>query len=137
MNAQGHTERTIPVAATPETIKWLVTTLCRSQIDGVRRLLGPEGYEDTKLALRETLCDYFNLGRCDTKAMQISPIGGAPDGGKSLKVRWQLPGCGKRGGLRLAVVAHCELRVVTLCGAWVRKDDPTDEDFQSAISSAQ
>lgn len=137
MNAGLHSSASAGTKATPKSIKWHVSPECEVQLRGVRKQLGEAGYEDTKQALRETLCDYFNLGNCTTQAMQISPMKGAPGGAKALKVRWQLPGCGKSGGLRLAVTVDCERRLVTLCAAWVRKDNPGKAAFQNATSGKQ
>jgi hypothetical protein len=42
-------------------------------------------------------------------------------GGKILKMRWGRPGCGKSGGMRLAIVAYCAKRIVVLApcvSAW-------------------
>lgn len=66
----------------------------------------------------------------------ISPIGATAAGGKRLKVRWLIPGKGKSGGLRLAVVAYCEERLVKVAGAWVRKDDPSDGEIDKATQGA-
>lgn len=59
-------------------------------------------------------------------------MGATPAGGKILKVRWGLPGMGKSGGLRLAVVAYCESREVVIAGAFLRSDDPDDATFFAA-----
>lgn len=70
---------------------------------------------------------------CTTRqGKTISPLGATSDGGKLLKVRWMMPGCGKSGGLRFAFVAYCERRTVVLCRGWVRKEDPDDADFETA-----
>jgi hypothetical protein len=42
------------------------------------------------------------------------------------------PGSGKSGGLRFAIVAFCDSMKVVLCRAWVRKDDPSNADFEAA-----
>jgi hypothetical protein len=57
-------------------------------------------------------------------------------GGKCLKVRWGVPGCGKSGGLRLAVVVYCDQKRVKLAGAWNRSSDPSDSDFEEATRDA-
>ena len=57
-------------------------------------------------------------------------------GGKCIKVRWGLPGQGKSGGLRLAIVVYCERRHVKICGAWKRRSDPSDAEFTEATKGA-
>jgi hypothetical protein len=69
--------------------------------------------------------------------MGISPIGATRLGGQAFKVRWAYPGQGKRGGLRLVVLAYCEQRRVVVAGAWFRKDDPSAADVEKAISDAE
>lgn len=105
----------------------------------MRQQLGHEGYEAEKLALKYYLCNYFNSGTCRHKqGNQISPMPSTLTGrgGRCLKVRWGLPGTGKSGGLRLAVVAYCDIRLVKICGAWRRSLNPTDSDFDAAVSDA-
>ena len=63
----------------------------------------------------------------------IVPLGGMPCAGKAFKVRWALTGGGKSSGLRLAVSAICETKRVRIVGAWLRRDDPTDEEFADAF----
>jgi hypothetical protein len=135
MNAQPSTSQKTPKNLTPSDITWEVLQGCRSNIGELKRLLGSR-YEESKEALQETLCDYFNGGNCDYKGMQISPIGATKSGGKCLKVRWALPGGGKSGGLRIAVVGYCDTKRVKLAGMWVRKDDPSDEEFANAVAKA-
>ena len=36
----------------------------------------------------------------------------------------------------MAFVAYCDRRVVVLCRAYVRRDDPSDTDFESAAELA-
>lgn len=137
MNIQ--TSTTAPSAAsllTPEKITWIVLPECNPVFNKIRNMLGDDGYRDNKEAFQETMCDYFNLGECTQQALQIYPMGGTTGGGKSLKVRWQLPGCGKSGGLRLAVVAYCTKRTVKIAGAWARKDEPSDSEFNGAVGTA-
>ena len=61
-----------------------------------------EEFKATREALKKYLCHYFSNGTCNTAGSGISPMGATPKGGKILKVRWAMPGCGKSGGLRLA-----------------------------------
>ena len=98
--------------------------------------MGEDGYQESKEALQDTLCDYFNGGNCDYKGLQISPMGGTKAGGKCFKVRWSLPGGGKSGGLRIAVVAYCAAKSVTIAKMWVRKDEPSDGEFDAAVETA-
>lgn len=102
----------------------------------VRKLMDEDTYEQNKEALKYFLCAYFSTGKCTQKqGRSISPIGATPGGGKILKVRWGLPGQGKSGGLRLAVVAYCEEKRVVIAEAFLRKTDPSDDDFSSAVQS--
>lgn len=120
-------------------IKWELLKHASQELGAVRKLLGEDAYEAEKAALKDYLCNYFNSGTCRHKqGSQISPMPSTltGQGGRCLKVRWGLPGKGKSGGLRLAVVAYCDRKHVKLCGAWRRSADPTDSDFDSAISEA-
>jgi hypothetical protein len=116
-----------------EEITWEVLDAARPVLDQVRARMTEDEYLDDRSALRKFLCAYFNSGDKDCKHKQgraISPLGFATGaGGKCLKARWGIPGGGKSGGLRLAVVAYCKEKRVRLAGAWVRKSDPDDEDF--------
>ncbi|MCB9872264.1 MAG: hypothetical protein H6837_20585 [Planctomycetes bacterium] len=55
---------------------------------------------------------------------------------KGLKVRFGYPGCGKSGGLRLAVLAYCSDHLVKIAGAWIRREDPDDDDLDDAFRSS-
>ena len=112
---------------------WIVAKNA-STIHGIKSSLGQEKYSFQRDALQEFLCDYFSSGRCtDSQGSSICPIGASPKGGKVLKVRWALPGGGKRGGLRLCIVVYCEQKKVILAQAFIRKDDPSDAEFEHAI----
>ncbi|HNN97715.1 hypothetical protein [Haliangium sp. UPWRP_2] len=114
-------------------IRWRVSKFGAQQLAPARALIG-SNYEQQKQALQRLLAMYFESD-CDRKAMNISPIAGAPSGGKALKVRWAYPGCGKRGGLRLLVVANCDTRTAAVTGCWLRKEDPTDAEILAALNS--
>lgn len=113
-------------------IAWIVTEEGHRDIAEVRAALG-EGY-NADVALLQEMSGYFSGDEgCTTRqGKTISPLGATSDGGKLLKVRWMMPGCGKSGGLRFAFVVYCEQRTVVLCRGWVRKDDPDDADFEAA-----
>ncbi len=120
---------------------WEVLKRAHPVLQGVRKMMTPEAYEDDKLALKKFLVGYFNGDNtkdCDQKqGNAISPIGGRTNkGGKRLKVRWAIPGGGKRGGLRLAMAVYCDEKRVRIAGAWIRKDDPQDADFDGAFQDA-
>lgn len=66
------------------------------------------------------------------RARSIRRIGVSPLGGKVLKVRWELPGRGKSGGLRIAMVAFCKRRRVVLARTFIRNQEPSDTDFAAA-----
>ena len=120
----------------PEDGTWEVMRGAQAVLGEVRKQLGEDEYALQKRALQEFLCHYFSTGRCLGKlGCSISPISGpVPASGKCLKVRWAMPGGGKSGGLRLAVVVYCEQRRVQLAGAWIRRDDPSNADFEEAFS---
>ena len=109
---------------------------CRSAIGELKSLLGAERYEESKEGLQVILCNYFNSGNCMHQGLQIYPMAGSPAGGKCLKVRWALPGGGKSGGLRIAIVAYCETKNVKVAGMWLRKNDPSDDEFAAAVNPA-
>jgi hypothetical protein len=114
-------------------ITWIVTEEGHQDLADVREALGT-GYKADVAALQDMLSDYFSGDEgCTTRlGKTISPLGLTSSGGKLLKVRWLMPGCGKSGGLRLAVVVFCESRKAILCRGWPRKDDPDDADFEAA-----
>lgn len=117
----------------PQDGKWSIVTTANG-LKEARERIGEENFSASKAALKKYLCEYFSTGNdcAEKQGAGISPVGATPKGGKILKVRWGLPGCGKSGGLRLAVVAYCsELRVV-IAEAFLRRDDPSDADFETA-----
>lgn len=118
-------------------ISWRTVRTVRETLDPVKRSLGLEKYETSKQELQDHLSSYFTSGDCTNAGGGISPIGATARGGKQLKVRWAMPGSGKRGGLRLGVIAYCETRTVVLAFAAVRRDDPANAEFESAFGSAE
>lgn len=121
----------------PADICWKLTPSALDSIEALRDFLGDD-YPDEVRSLQEFLCDYFDATPdCSVKqGKSIASVAGAPEGGKGLKVRWALPGEGKSGGLRLAIVAFCEQRTVIVCEAFRRRSDPDDEEFRDAMSDA-
>ena len=117
-------------------ITWVVSMDADSEVQGLKKRLGLEGYEFYKSAFQEYLCDYFN-GVRDCKKRQgksINPLGGiTANGGKKLKVRWITPGSGKSGGYRVGLLAYCERREVLLCLVSERKDEPSDEELEESF----
>lgn len=119
----------------PEDGKWSVLESAEG-VWQVKEQLDQKIYEQSKQALKVFLCAYFSTGTCtQAQGKSIVPIGATPAGGKILKVRWALPGQGKSGGLRLAVVAYCEQKRVVIAEAFLRRTDPSSEDFFSAVQS--
>ena len=119
----------------PADITWLLTKEARADLASLRSSLSDDEYDRQREAIRVFLCSYFDTGKCDNKlGRSISPMGGTPGGGKCLKVRWALPGKGKSGGLRLAVVAYCDERRVFLNRVFARADDPSNDDFANAFN---
>lgn len=98
---------------------------------------GEEFYDDLVEAMETELCKYFNSGaNCIHKANGIASVKGAAAGNKGFKMRLGYPGCGKRGGLRLAIEVACKAQQVFAVGAWIRKTDPTDDEFASAFKAS-
>ena len=93
----------------PAAVTWIVSERCADDIKHIRAALG-DSYLHNRARLREMLCDYFSgdAGCSAPMGSSISTPGSACGTGKLLKVRWLLPGSGKSGGLRFAVVAFCE-----------------------------
>ncbi len=114
-------------------IRWRISKFGAQQLEPARKVFGTS-YEQQKRALQQLLAMYFDSD-CDRKVMNISPIAGARAGEKALKVRWGYPGCGKRGGLRLLVVANCETRTAVVSGCWLRREDPSDAEILAALNS--
>lgn len=122
----------------PTEVTWLVSEHCANDIKHIKVALGVS-YAHNRTKLREMLCDYFSgdAGCSAPMGSTISTLGSACGTGKLLKVRWLLPGSGKSGGLRFAVVAFCDIKKVVLCRAWARKADPSSADFEAAGDLAE
>ena len=117
----------------PAAVTWLVSKHCADDIKRIKSALGDD-YTRNVSKLREMLCDYFSgdTGCSGPMGSSISTLGSACGTGKLLKVRWMIPGSGKSGGLRFAIVAFCDSMKVVLCRVWVRKDEPSGADFDAA-----
>lgn len=118
----------------PEDGKWQVGEKA-TLLSALREQMTPEEYEQDKRALKEFLCAYFSSGDCrNSQGSSISPMKATPRGGKVLKVRWAYPGCGKSGSLRLVIVAYCDEKRVHIAQAFDRRENPTDDEIQDAVS---
>jgi hypothetical protein len=118
--------------------KWYVRPHAKAVFAQVRAQLGEEKYAENRKAFQEAMCAYFSTGSCVSKQGKfISPVAatGVATGAKCFKVRWLLPGAGKSGGLRLALVVYCQQLRVVVAGAWARKEDPKDEEFEKALKA--
>lgn len=114
-------------------IRWMLTSRAVADLSDFRREMGEDTYAEERRAFQEFFCDYINTGSdCQSKGCNVSPLGRSGGGGKLFKVRWALPGGGKSGGLRLAVVAYCAEKRVMIAAAWLRREDPGDADFTEA-----
>lgn len=101
-----------------------------------RAAFSEAAFQQSKESLKKYLCQYFSQGDCNSAlGKSICPIGATPSGGKILKVRWGLPGCGKRGSLRLAVVVYCAKRRVVVAESFIRKDDPPSQAFLDSVAN--
>lgn len=122
----------------PNEISWVICEAARPTANALKGQLGDVRYEAVRLGLKEFLCGYFSaVAACDSKlGKTISPIKCSVSEAKGLKVRFGFPGCGKSGGLRLAVLAFCDQRLVKIAGAWIRREDPDDDDFADAFDAS-
>lgn len=122
------------MSVVPSDVTWLITEEASRDVEDIRSELGDAAYFDDCKSLRDMLCCYFTseVDCLRKQGKSIACVGATDDGGKILKVRWLRPGSGKSGGLRLAFVAYCDRRVVVLCRAFLRSDDPDDGDFEAA-----
>ena len=120
-----------------EEIQWKRCSAAESVFDAVRVALGDEAFQGWELSLKNYLCSYFSAhDACNGRlGKSISPVRSGVPRGKGLKVRFAFPGCGKSGGLRLAVLAFCDVPEVKVAGAWKRREDPDDEDFDEAFAN--
>ncbi|MEO6594918.1 MAG: hypothetical protein ABIP94_09225 [Planctomycetota bacterium] len=119
----------------PAEVTWVVCKGAQTVAGFLEQSLGEHGYENLKSSLKAFLCDYFTSpDACVAKlGKSISPIRCGVRHAKGLKVRFGYPGCGKSGGLRLAVLAFCEQKQVKIAGAWLRKEDPDAGDLTDAF----
>ncbi len=118
----------------PGDLRWEVLPDARAVFEEVLSQVSPEWARQSRTGLREHICAYFSTSSsCDVKGVGISPMGSGPKG-KVFKVKWALPGMGKRGGLRLAILAMCPERHIVLAGAWVRRDEPSPEEIAAAVA---
>lgn len=122
----------------PTEIKWVVCEDALAAATELKTTLGNDRYESVKDGLKQFLCGYFSaVTTCDSKqGASISPIRSGIPKAKGLKVRFGYPGCGKSGGLRLAVLAYCEQRLVKITGAWIRREDPDDDEFAESFNAS-
>lgn len=122
-------------APRPRKITWWVKPSAKDAVRAYRTIVGPH-YRGLLLAFQAMLADYIhNDSGCTAPAFNISPMGGLPNGAKMFKVRWMYPGCGKSGGLRVAIEMRCREYMVLLAGMWDRREDPSDEEFARAFAA--
>jgi hypothetical protein len=95
------------------------------------------GLKEFRENIAQMLCSYYNATQGLKKGVGVSPIDCGVEGGRGFKARYMLPGRGKRGGLRLGVLALCSRRVVTIAFAEERKEDPSDSEMRAAFVSAR
>lgn len=122
---------------TIDEINWRITRTARMLQAPFRSddLMDHEAFQASKQALKELIVEYINSdGHCHEKMGDtVSPMGAAPDGGKAYKIRWALPGGGRSGGLRIAIVMFCATKTVEVRGMWSRRDKPSNADFDAAF----
>jgi hypothetical protein len=122
----------------PKDVKWEVLPPARAVHKRLHEHLPSHIEAQSRAGLRQLLCEYFSAGpMCDKKANGISPMGAIHSGGRAFKVRWKVPGRGKSGGLRLAVVAFCPKKHIVIAHAWARDTDPSDEEFAQGLQGVR
>lgn len=121
-----------------EHVKWEVLPPARKVHAQLHAHLSADMAKDSVDGLRKLLCAYFSeRDNCDGKAIGVFPMGSTPCGDRAFKVRWKVPGAGKSGGLRLAIVAKCPSRHIVVAAAWPRDTDPDDADFAAAMDDVR
>ncbi len=115
-------------------ITWLVKPSAQGSVSEYRQRVG-QHYRGLLRSFQDSICFYINShGECTAKGVNISPMGGTPNGAKIFKMRWMYPGCGKSGGLRLAVLMWCNERKVVVAGLWERREDPSPNEFARTLA---
>lgn len=114
-------------------ICWKVVPKCEG-FEESRKLHGAVEYEDSKKALQQFLADYFTAHDDCVVGIpkSIANLGATTRGRKILKVRWLLPGGGKRGGLRLSLAVDCAKKTVYLARVGFKKDEPNGDVIDAA-----
>jgi hypothetical protein len=117
-------------------VLWKVSPIALTKISPIRKSIGEEAYKKDVDVLKDKLCEYFSteLGCTKELGKTISPLGiRTQPGWKTFKVRGAYTGCGASGGFRFAIAVHCKERKVNICGAWLRKEDPTNAEFAEVL----
>lgn len=117
----------------PADFTWVVDGQACAHVAALKEEWGEAAYREQRDAFKEWLCNYIDNTECRTKGAGVSPLHGYGEGGMVLKARWGTPGSGKRGGLRVLLVAYLEQRRIVIAGIWPRVDDPSDADIASAL----
>jgi hypothetical protein len=126
----------VSAKVTRDEITWKLSPQVVRKVAPIRTQLGEDGYKEDKHAFQDFLCGYFSSDNKCTKEQGkgISPLGCPTKAAwKCLKVRWSSIGMGKSSGLRIAVAVHCKDKRVNLLRAWDRNENPSDEDFATAL----
>ena len=132
------TSDTSPLCATgeldPSAFKWQATPAARQEL---AKVYGSEGMAEFRDKLGKHLCcGYYPATSGRSKAMGVSPISCGVQDGRGFKVRWAYPGCGKSGGIRMAILALCPARRIIIAFACKRKEDPADKEVDRAFEGA-
>lgn len=121
----------------PSDVTWIIDSGAWAFFGALRKEMGEQAYIAQKKSFQSFLCLYFSTGQCLGKqGVAISPMAGAPAGGKGLKVRWSVPGRGKSSSLRIGIVAFCRARTVHIVHGSFRKNDPSPDEFRQAFALA-
>lgn len=125
----------------PGDLRWVRGCAAEDTLETVRTRLGETGYRDLRKAFQQYICAYFNsIPNCNSKQGQsISPLAASTAGLKRLKVRWLIPGGGKRGGLRVGLSVSCANRKVIISSVQERSkfdEASLTSDFQTSEDRA-
>jgi hypothetical protein len=121
----------------PTELTWMVVGVAVGQLKAILDLIGEPLYNQMKAPMKSFLCGYYASTRGLTKTRSIFPIDSGVPGSKAFKVRWVIPGSGKSGGLRLIMLANCTSMTVRIVGAWIRKQDPSNDEIAAAIDKGK
>jgi hypothetical protein len=121
-------------AIDPDRFRWQASSAAK---DALTRALGTGDLSAFRKSLGKLLCQaYYPTTQGRSKALGVNPIACKVPKGRGFKVRWNYPGCGKSGGLRLGILALCESARIIIACAIRRNEDPSEDQLEKAFSDA-